>query len=679
MCAWFPDSPVRAIQVLALPICSSTEDHYRVSTATACFCLHRPGVRARVLSVVFGTPRRRRPELHHFSTATTRHSCSSFVNHYVATLANAVLGVFKPSTTSPDMSEHASSSDDGNDSNFPGNEAAPRRRDPQGSFISSLRLRRKRQEPSFRVIELIEEEPFACGAVDEGDVSSVRCTSRFRCSAHGGTQCRQWHIRGPVAGFSDDAVCLHTTTKIRAAVNLPPHEVFARSVQYLVPGIYRVRRDMYNAVRFVVSKLASDDIDVCTGSSFHDVAQGDPLDDALIELILKRAATTAKRAKKPAQGGLSLMGHDNAYSDTVYKSAVRGAMRHRSVQALQHFRRNGAREMRRRAAGLNGVAAGSIARMRRLIELKEPANNSGRRATRLKLSRGLSQMHVLPARLRLRKARKEAIDDPGRVAHYLFTKTALGEVQQWRYILGSASQNTRRYSAACGEEKCLQTHQTRFWEERAAQTADAVSEDEDNGFNFDNTNAEYDGLYVAEETDPIKIEELEVNAKSFLESDDGSARVEICAVGYDVIDAIQQALDRGTVPGLTASDVNSMPPAVLTFAADGGSVRRKDVTAYTMSLSSPCIIQGRTDLTPVIYAFSGEKGVERGLCMHVRDMLAAVINAPFTVVVDGEADGTACQPPGASDRDRLKLPVHDVLQVCGTCGRSLFCLDLIGC
>lgn len=48
----------------------------------------------------------------------------------------------------------------------------------------------------------------------------------------------------------------------------------------------------------------------------------------------------------------------------------------------------------------------------------------------------------------------------------------------------------------------------------------------------------------------------------------------------------------------------------MTFALDGGTIRGKEVTAYTVCISFDALKMGRTDLTPIAYAFSGEKHVD---------------------------------------------------------------------
>lgn len=168
--------------------------------------------------------------------------------------------------------------------------------------------------------------------------------------------------------------------------------------------------------------------------------------------------------------------------------------------------------------------------------------------------------------------------------HFFLTKTFLGGLKRWDYVLGSATFGIRRYRATCGTSKRLRVHNNKHWDARRGnRDKDDVSDDNDGGIFFENSNVEFDGCYAPEERDPVGMEELLIEAESFLEDEDGQGALKILAVGFDVMLAIQQTLDSCSVVGMTNADVEALPLALMTFAADGGTVRRREITAITVS------------------------------------------------------------------------------------------------
>lgn len=551
-------------------------------------------------------------------------------------------------------------------------------RGANGAFQGCRRQRRKRQEPYFQVIEKGVLEPSSCGALLG---HSSACVASFRCAAHGGTQCQQWRIRGPVLGWSDDAVNLRAVVTVRAVSGMSAQDVYARSVPQLIPSPYSTSSDTYESIRFVWRNQRENG-EVAPGASIDTAAGNGELSDEHIKRILKKAAAAQRTAKrKLSKGYVSLVSKAGALDDPVHKAAVREVFRKRSVGAVKDYRQKGAALLRQRTAQLRGLlGVGAVRRVRRYLELKDAS--AGSRAMRLRVSRGLSQMHLFPSREQLRKIRREDIDAPGRVGHYFLTKAAMGALLRWDYVAGSGSAGIRRYRTACGMEKRLRAHTNKYWDARrpSGESEDA-SEVEDDGVFFDNSNVEFDGCYAPEELDPVLIAELVVNAQSFLEDDDGTGELLILAVGYDVVAALQQTLDATTAAGLTVADVANGPAAVLTFAADGGKVRRRDLTAYTVSISSPFVESGRTDLTPIMYAFAGEKRVDRAVTKWVRDQVVGLLSTTLYVAAEdpappGEVDPQGSEPPlpaegvhRGSRRHLQPLLLDATVRVCGTFAR----------
>lgn len=549
-------------------------------------------------------------------------------------------------------------------------------RSATGAFTGVLRNRRKMQAATFPIIERTLLEPATCGQLSG-------CVAKPRCAAHGGAQCQQWRIRGPVLGWSDDAVRLTTNIIVRATPSMPAAEVYVRALPHLVPSVYARSTTAYNSVRFVGCKRHESTALSGSGSmrcSFRGLAADAELTDKDVKEVVKRASSSLVAAKGKLQRGyVSLVERGNARGDAVLKSAVRALLRKRSIRAAADYRDKGAALMRGRTAGLTGIlGAGSIGRVRRHLEL-HPSSGPGARATRLRVSWGLSQMRLLPSRKQLQKIRRESIDAPGNVAHYLLTTAAQGGVLRWDYVVGSGSAGVRRYHTACGMERRLRSHTNKYWDQRRSTRDDEdVSENEDDGVYFDNTNAELNGCYAPEEKDPVAIEQLIASSQSFLENDDGSGEILVLGVGFDVTAALQQTLAKEAVPGLTADQVQNFPRAALTFAADGGELRRRSVTAYTLSVSTPCLLKERTDLIPILYVFMGEKRVSRAVTKWVRDQLAAVYESTLQVPVICvlPSDGDAVHPEGllteaggvghGCGSRTAPLLWHPVLHVCGT-------------
>ena len=131
--------------------------------------------------------------------------------------------------------------------------AAPTRaRSEGGQYLSANQGRRKRQTPTFRVIELSDFEAPTCAAA-AATTDPPGCVAPYRCAAHGGTTCRRWLIRGPVLGFSDDAERLSAVVVVRALAWMPPLEVYVRALPHLSPAAYLSCSGARPSVSYVAS------------------------------------------------------------------------------------------------------------------------------------------------------------------------------------------------------------------------------------------------------------------------------------------------------------------------------------------------------------------------------------------------------------------------------------------
>lgn len=304
-------------------------------------------------------------------------------------------------------------------------------RDDDGQYSTNSRRKRVQQEPQFPVIELDTLEPTQCYA-DGADVPNV-CASPHLCSGHGGTRCKIWRIRGPVRGYNDAGWRLSTVTIVRARASLPPHEVYVRSVRWLVPGTYVDMPDVYNSVRFVAKARtrANQSWEVTSPtSSYRGFADGQDLQDGDVAIILREAATLMRLAvNKVAEGHVVLIRRESSINDPVNVTKLRALLRRRADVAIEDYRRKGAIAMQQRWAQLLiGFGAGMVARVRRILELEPSGEDDGtnKRASRVRVRRRFSQLRLLPTAAQLREVRRVAFDDASRVRHFFSHAAATG-------------------------------------------------------------------------------------------------------------------------------------------------------------------------------------------------------------------------------------------------------------
>jgi len=69
---------------------------------------------------------------------------------------------------------------------------------------------------------------------------------------------------------------------------------------------------------------------------------------------------------------------------------------------------------------------------------------------------------MLPIREQLREERRQALDKEGCIPHFYFTKSILGELLRWKYVLGSSTNGVRLYTLECGTEKRLQAFSNKY-------------------------------------------------------------------------------------------------------------------------------------------------------------------------------------------------------------------------
>lgn len=549
-------------------------------------------------------------------------------------------------------------------------------RDAEGSFSGDARRKRRPEQPTFPIIELLEHETAACSQPSE--YTQVTCPCPITCVAHGGTPCRLWLIRAPVLGYSDDGWRLSRVTTVRACETLPAHEVYVRSIPWLAPGPYIDVADAYESVRFVARQRSEADMAWDVGSSkssFRGHLHDFDLDDDDLKQILETASASVRRSNSAIkEGHVDVVDRRSAHNDRVCVTSLRALLRQRSVRAVADYRRKGGTIMRTRWRRLaDSTGAGTVAAMRRILELepKTPSKGTGKRATRIRVSWGASQMRLLPSRELLRQEKRAAFDAEDRIKHFFWTRESTNELVRWNYVRGSGSNGIRRYRSSDGDEKRLRAYTNKYWAapSAAGDGDDDSSGDEDDGYYFNNGNTETEGCYADMTRADARMRQIIAHSNSYLENDDGSGELKILAVAFDFVSMLQRAIEKCAKDGLTGAGVAGSTPLVLTFAADGGKVRGKSLTAFTAALAWNMFNHGRTDLLPLAYSLSGEKNVDKLVALAVRDLLKEVMNTTFTVSVDDQPDnaGVAAESDaGTAGSDRAPLRLFEEVQVCGT-------------
>ncbi|KAK1862782.1 hypothetical protein I4F81_005349 [Pyropia yezoensis] len=548
------------------------------------------------------------------------------------------------------------------DSLLDGTQLEARARDQDGKYSAEKRRLRKPQVPNFAIIEAVDD-PESSGPEEGGSAAQAS---------------RVWRIRGPVRGFSDDGWRMSTVTFVRARETMACLEVYVRSMGLLVSGAYVDVADAYASVKFVAAAQTAAQLSWDTTSptsSFRGLLDGQKLRDEDVALVLQQAADSlASSPEQLSHGHVQLVRRTAARQDPEHMLALQRMLRQRSRAAIADFRRKGADMMKQVWHQLlRGVGAQTVAMIRRVIELDDNrAPGTSARSRRSRVSRGYSQMRLLPTAAQLREERRRAFDGADRIGHYFFTRGGPNELLQWNYIRGSGSQGIRRYRCVEGDVKRLRGYNNRYWEgspageeqEVGGAEAEDSSDYEDDGIHYNNDNVETEGCYAPQEKDSERLKELLAHSRSYLENDDGGGELVILAVAFDAPLALQRGIDMATLRGTEGADAAANVPAVVTFAADGGMVRGKTVTAFVAGIAWPGLSAGRTDLVPLAYSFSGEKHIDKLVAKAVRDMVQEIMRTSFTVEVQ-TAEGSVDAVGDAPEKQRVPLQLYEEVQVCG--------------
>ncbi|OSX80100.1 hypothetical protein BU14_0058s0011 [Porphyra umbilicalis] len=191
----------------------------------------------------------------------------------------------------------------------------------------------------------------------------------------------------------------------------------------------------------------------------------------------------------------------------------------------------------------------------------------------------------------------------------MITLDAGGAVVAWRYISQSGLTGVRWYEAPGGMRKRLACHSHKQRTQQANKqqashghqrtsggpgghpcSLDAAAPGASvGGAGGHGDDAAFEGGVGGAAT-PLTAAELRILRHSHLEFADGTGVEVIVAVEFDLVSALQHAIKMRTIPN--SAQVVLGGPAAMTLGVDGGPVRRRPVTAFTLTLSAPWLQSG---------------------------------------------------------------------------------------
>lgn len=497
----------------------------------------------------------------------------------------------------------------------------------------------------------------------------------------------RWVIAGPILGEDDvDPFRFSVAIMVEGLPSFSCREVYARSVPMLVDkGVYSSIAAAFPSMRRVATE--SGDAAACSQNE-PSWSSGDT-EDIPIRRVLDAAAAAMKRSGKHVAKGyvkfvafLPLSTHP-WYAHNVHlrrrRDERRGAMAYKD--ALSCMTGDDERRLLRAAnsTALLAVRHSTTYRVRSPLEKAQ-----GLRAIKKRPWRGVGAPTVIPARKRLVDLKRRVFERCARVGHAMITMREDGEAEVWTYIRGSGLLGVRLYEASDGTVKRLACHSHKQRRERngagatcgnASGRRDPFGDDTLGGlgtapdavgvvpgvsasetshgrasrrdctasvtpvdvFAHDSPLGDWGGPVPAEQLDGrLTSEELKILKCSKLEDLDGTRPLVIVAVQFDIVAAISAAIARRT-KRCTAADVGGGGVA-WSMGSDGGPVRHSSITLFTLTLSAPWLLKGRTAMLPIMYILAGEHSLHSALGDRLDALLTEAVCASYDIPVHAAAD-----------------------------------------
>lgn len=495
----------------------------------------------------------------------------------------------------------------------------------------------------------------------------------------------RWVIVGPVRSCTDvDPSRFTFCVEVRAPVSLTGREVFARCVPKLTRSgwaCFGSSVEAHESLRFLALRPCTDPVgEGRVEPSWRGLERSTDLTVTDCRRLLDRAARVAGEVHRTAEGR-SVRGDVtvkrrldlNQHAWVRYFTRLRDRRYIvRGAQAVRQAASFDAMPLERQLGVLAAANGATSARYRAALELTPPGQNAaegalaaashataadgepdptqeishrdapargahssgnvGRpvrpRASRRSLAYNTSVPKMLPTPAARAMLIRKAVDHPDRAGHSMLTLSESGAVRVWNYILGSATEGMRWYRGEDGTRKRLAAPHLRRRRKtrRTGEAADGVSPE------GAPTTARGDPTPPSLDTDEL-VSLFHVPRTTHLERIDGSEREIVWGIEYDVAHGVQRALDLDGIPS-SAVDVLQAVNDV-TLAGDGGPVRRRTLTVFTISLSSSLLRSGRTPMFPVLFLLCGENFIHSALADRLRFRVNAVLSAQYAAPAAG--------------------------------------------
>lgn len=153
---------------------------------------------------------------------------------------------------------------------------------------------------------------------------------------------------------------------------------------------------------------------------------------------------------------------------------------------------------------------------------------------------------------------------------------------------------------------------------------------------------------------------------TYLELADRTNAEQVVAVEFHACDSLRLALSES---GIGATQETADEAAVdITFAGDGGPVRRSSMTIFTITISTPLLRGGRSPLMPILVLLGGEQEVHLAVGRRLRAQVQTALRTTYGI--------PAAAPHFAGSSRSLRLKYH--LRLCGDFAMLCHFLSLTG-
>lgn len=267
---------------------------------------------------------------------------------------------------------------------------------------------------------------------------------------------------------------------------------------------------------------------------------------------------------------------------------------------------------------------------------RTPAEKArGLRPTKKRPWRGLAAPDIIPTRKRLVGVKRRVFERCSRVGHSMITRAHDRSAVPWAYVHGSGLTGVRLYKAPDGTVKRLACHSHRQRKGAASaspRTGPRPSTAAGGAGPDPLANSVFgDGPPPQPHDWRLSLDQLRVLKCSSLENVDGSDPDVIVAVQFDIVVALMAAIEARTLR-CTVEDVITAHES-WSLASDGGPIPRTAMTLFTLTLSAPWLVKGRTAMLPVLYILGGEHLVHSALGARLDALVAEAVTASYDVCV----------------------------------------------